>query len=182
MNFKRYLNENKTALNWNNINRVRLQKNSRPGFSLGYGEALTCALARVDRLPLYDIYEPKSQKSRRIFKFLQFRTKRAIYRGSSRKFEKIRHLSTFFANGRRTPPPQSAPMGSRLASLLLSVRACGSSQGESRQKEHPGGSVSACARDLDISRPTARKWKPTEQAEPTKKRGKLSRILNILKE
>lgn len=46
---------------------------------------------------------------------------------------------------------------------------------------HPGGSVSACARDLDISRPTARKWKP-EQAEPTKKPGKLSRILNILKE
>ena len=42
--------------------------------------------------------------------------------------------------------------------------------------------MSACARDLDISRPTARKWKPTEQAEPTKKRGKLSRILNILKE
>lgn len=49
-------------------------------------------------------------------------------------------------------------------------------------KEHPGGSVSACARELDISRPTARKWKPTEQAEPTKKKGKLSRILNILKE
>lgn len=49
-------------------------------------------------------------------------------------------------------------------------------------KEHPGGSVSACARELDISRPTARKWKPTEQVEPTKKPGKLSRILNILKE
>ena len=48
-------------------------------------------------------------------------------------------------------------------------------------KNHPGGSVSACARDLDISRPTARKWKPTEQAEPTKKRGKLSRILKYLK-
>lgn len=49
-------------------------------------------------------------------------------------------------------------------------------------KSHPGGSVSACARELDISRPTARKWKPTEQAESTKKPGKLSRILNILKE
>lgn len=49
-------------------------------------------------------------------------------------------------------------------------------------KNHPGGSVSACARELDISRPTARKWKPTEQAESTKKPGKLSRILNILKE
>ena len=88
MNFKRYLNENRTALNWNNINRVRLQKNSRPGFSLGYGEALTCALARVDRLPLYNIYEPKSQKSRRIFKFLQFRTKRTVF---SRKFDIFRH-------------------------------------------------------------------------------------------
>lgn len=91
MNFKRYLNENRTALNWNNINRVRLQKNSRPGFSLGYGEALTCALARVDRLPLYDIYEPKSQKSRRIFRFLQFRTKRTAFRGDSRKFDIFRH-------------------------------------------------------------------------------------------
>ena len=88
MNFKRYLNENRTALNWNNINRVRLQKNSRPGFSLDYGEALTCALARVDRLPLYNIYEPKSQKSRRIFKFLQFRTKRTVF---SRKFDIFRH-------------------------------------------------------------------------------------------
>lgn len=78
-------------MNWNNINRVRLQKNSRPGFSLGYGEALTCALARVDRLPPYDIYEPKSQKSRRIFKFLQFRTKRTIFRGNPRKFDIFRH-------------------------------------------------------------------------------------------
>lgn len=129
-------------------------------------------------------------------------------------FYSIEQKGLFADNGRRTPPPQSTPMGSRLASLLLSVRACGSNQGESGggekmadsrfragdprinyaggptkeaevkkwYKEHPGGSVSACARDLDISRPTARKWKPTEQAEPTKKRGKLSRILNILKE
>ena len=51
----------------------------KPDFSLITGEALTCALARVDKLPLYDIYEPKSQKSRRIFKFLQFRTKRAVF-------------------------------------------------------------------------------------------------------
>ena len=66
--------------------------NSRnPVFFLGYGEALTCALARVDRLPLYDIYEPKPQKSRRIFKFLQFRTKRTTFRGDSRKFDIFRH-------------------------------------------------------------------------------------------
>ena len=41
----------------------RLTQNSRPGFFLGYGEALTRALARVDRLPLYDIYESKSQNN-----------------------------------------------------------------------------------------------------------------------
>ena len=62
-----------------------------PGFPLITGEALTCALARVDRLPLYDIYEPKSQKSRRNFIFLQDRTKRAIYREFSRKFDIFRH-------------------------------------------------------------------------------------------
>ena len=50
-------------------------------------------------------------------------------------------------------------------------------------KNHPGGSVSSCAKELGVSRPTARKWKP-EQAEPTKKPASklLSRILNILKE
>ena len=40
----------------------------------------------------------------------------------------IEQKGLFTDNGRRTPPPQSAPMGSRLASLLLSVRACGSGQ------------------------------------------------------
>ena len=70
--------------------------NSRnPVFFLGYGEALTCALARVDRLPLYDIYEPKSQKSRRIFKFLQFRTKRTVFRENSTSFAIGRKLSLY---------------------------------------------------------------------------------------
>ena len=46
-------------------------------------------------------------------------------------FCNIEQKGLFTDNGRRTPPPQSAPMGSRLASFLLSVRACGSSQGES---------------------------------------------------
>lgn len=32
-------------------------------------------------------------------------------------------------------------------------------------QEHPGGSVSACARALGISRPTARRWMPTEQRQ-----------------
>ena len=32
-------------------------------------------------------------------------------------------------------------------------------------RQHPGGSVSACARELNISRPTARRWMPTEQRQ-----------------
>lgn len=35
-------------------------------------------------------------------------------------------------------------------------------QVEAWYAEHPGGSVSKCARDLGISRPTARKWMPEE--------------------
>lgn len=60
-------------------------------------------------------------------------------------------------------------------------------------KEHPGGSVSACARELDISRPTARKWMPEqmklqkladEQKHLQAKQppSKLKRIWNIIKE
>lgn len=133
------------------------------------------------------------------------------YHAENLIFYSIEQKGLFTDPGRRADSPQSTPMGSRCLLFLLSVNACGSSQGESRRnvisnpkkakfarinyaggptkekqvkewyKNHPGGSVSACARDLDISRPTARKWKP-EQAEPTKKPGKLSRILNILKE
>lgn len=112
---------------------------------------------------------------------------------------------------------------------MLSVRAYGSNQGESRLKavqsafcghqsgtsdspninrngaptqqkqveawyaEHPGGSVSQCARDLGISRPTARKWMPepirqerlktaAEQLQTKQQPGKLKRIWNIIKE
>lgn len=32
-------------------------------------------------------------------------------------------------------------------------------------QEHPGGSVSACARELGVSRPTARRWMPAEQRQ-----------------
>lgn len=35
-------------------------------------------------------------------------------------------------------------------------------------QEHPGGSVSACARELGISRPTARRWMPAEQRQAQK--------------
>lgn len=35
-------------------------------------------------------------------------------------------------------------------------------------QEHPGGSVSACARALGISRPTARRWMPAEQRQAQK--------------
>lgn len=82
-------------------------------------------------------------------------------------------------------------------------------QVEAWYAEHPGGSVSKCAKELGISRPTARKWMPESikaerlQAEaerlkeqlppepPTKQQqivdvlkqpGKVRQILNILKD
>lgn len=39
---------------------------------------------------------------------------------------------------------------------------------QSWYQEHPGGSVSACARELGISRPTARRWMPEEQRQAQK--------------
>lgn len=53
------------------------------------------------------------------------------YHAENLIFYSIEQKGLFTDNGRRTPPPQKAPMGSRLTSFLLSVRACGSSQGES---------------------------------------------------
>lgn len=61
-------------------------------------------------------------------------------------------------------------------------------------KQHPGGSVSACARELNISRPTARRWMPAEQrqtqqpkaahvpAAQTRQRSTTEEILNILQQ
>ena len=51
------------------------------------------SFATERRLPPYDIYELKSQISRRNFIFLQDRTKRAICRKFSRKFDKLRYFS-----------------------------------------------------------------------------------------
>lgn len=58
--------------------------------------------------------------------------------------------------------------------------------------EHPGDSVSACARELDITRKTAGKWMPEHirqsrlQAEQkriqSRQRSKLRRIIDIIKE
>lgn len=59
--------------------------------------------------------------------------------------------------------------------------------------ENPGGSVSRCAKELGISRPTARKWMPepirqerlktaAEQLQAKQQPGKLKRIWNIIKE
>lgn len=53
------------------------------------------------------------------------------YHAKNLIFYSIEQKGLFTDNGRRTSPPQKAPMGSRLTSSLLSVRACGSSQGES---------------------------------------------------
>ena len=65
-------------------------------------------------------------------------------------------------------------------------------RGEQWFGEHPGGSVSACARELDITRKTAGKWMPESirqdrlQAEQkriqSKQRSKLRRIIDIIKE
>ena len=116
------------------------------------------------KYPLYDIYESKSQISRKKFDFLQDRTKRTTIRNLSRDFDIFRQNAknpyTIYTNqnheyhaenlifysieqkglginllttdaGRH--PHKKPPMGSRLTSFLLSVKACGSSQGESRQ-------------------------------------------------
>lgn len=64
---------------------------------------------------------------------------------------------------------------------------------EAWYKKHPGGSVSRCAKELNISRPTARKWMPeelrqkrlktaAEQLQAQQQPGKLKRIWNIIKE
>ena len=109
--------------------------------------------------PLYDIYESKSQISHKKFDFLQDRTKRTTVRNLSRDFDIFRQNAknpyTIYTNqnheyhaenlifysieqkglftdpGRRADSPQSTPMGSRCLLFLLSVNACGSSQGES---------------------------------------------------
>lgn len=111
--------------------------------------------------PLYDIYESKSRISHKKFDFLQDRTKRTTVRNLSRDFDIFRQNAknpyTIYTNqnheyhaenlifysieqkglftdpGRRADSPQSTPMGSRCLLFLLSVNACGSSQGESRQ-------------------------------------------------
>lgn len=62
-------------------------------------------------------------------------------------------------------------------------------------QQHPGGSVSACARALGISRPTARRWMPAEQrqaqkqpkaaiqaAAQTRQRNTTEEILDILQQ
>lgn len=61
-------------------------------------------------------------------------------------------------------------------------------------KQHPGGSVSACARELGVSRPTARRWMPAEQrqtqqpkaaiqaAAQTRQRSTTEEILDILQQ
>lgn len=58
------------------------------------------------------------------------------YHAENLIFYSIEQKGLFTDNGRRTPPPQKAPMGSRLTSFLLSVKACGGSQGKSPAKGH----------------------------------------------
>lgn len=66
-------------------------------------------------------------------------------------------------------------------------------QVEAWYKKNPDGSVSRCAKELGISRPTARKWMPepirqkrlkiaAEQLQAKQQPGKLKRIWDIIKE
>ena len=66
-------------------------------------------------------------------------------------------------------------------------------QVETWYKKNPDGSVSRCAKELSISRPTARKWMPeelrqkrlktaAEQLQEKQQPSKLKRIWNIIKE
>lgn len=69
----------------------RLTQNSRPGFSLTTGEALTCALARVDRLP-HTIYTNQNHKNHAGFSnFYNLEQKGLFFRGNSRRFDIFRH-------------------------------------------------------------------------------------------
>ena len=86
MNFKRYLNENRTALNWNNINRVRLQKNSQPGFFLGYGRSPCALVSQRVNFP-HTIYTSQNHKNHAGFSNFYNLEQKGLF------FEKIRHLS-----------------------------------------------------------------------------------------
>ena len=55
------------------------------------------------------------------------------YHAENLIFYSIEQKGLFTDNGRRADSPQSTPMGSRCLLFLLSVNACGSSQGESRR-------------------------------------------------
>ena len=55
------------------------------------------------------------------------------YHAENLIFYSIEQKGLFADPGRRADSPQSTPMGSRCLLFLLSVNACGSSQGESRQ-------------------------------------------------
>ena len=69
--------------------------NSRNPVSLDYGRSPTrrrwLRVFWIIVFSVHYIYEPKLEKSRRNFIFLQDRTKRAIYRDLSRKFDIFRH-------------------------------------------------------------------------------------------
>lgn len=80
----------------------------------------------------FDIFRQKSKNP----PYTIYTNQNHEYHAKNLIFYSIEQKGLFTDNGRRTPPPQRAPMGSRLASLLLSVRACGGSQGKSPAKGH----------------------------------------------
>lgn len=74
----------------------RLTQNSRPGFSLTTGEALTCALARVDRLP-HTIYTNQNHKNHAGFSNFYNLEQKGLF------IEEVRENSTSFATERILP-------------------------------------------------------------------------------
>ena len=74
-------------------------------------------LIRIYRMGKYTIYTNQNHK----------------YHAENLIFYSIEQKGLFTDPGRRADSPQSTPMGSRCLLFLLSVNACGSSQGESRR-------------------------------------------------
>lgn len=92
----------------------RIYKTEQKGLPFETFREISTFFAKMQKIP-YTIYTNQNHE----------------YLAENLIFYSIEQKGLFTDNGRRTPPPQKAPMGSRLASLLLSVRACGGNQGES---------------------------------------------------
>lgn len=90
-------------------------KIEQKGLSLETFREISTSFAKNAKIPPYTIYTNQNHE----------------YHAENLIFYSIEQKGLFTDNGRRADSPQSTPMGSRCLLFLLSVRACGSSQGES---------------------------------------------------